>query len=511
MDPYDYSDRILIGETLGKSLYLRLCCLFEHLWLRGKSRAGKTVWLTSIIYQLIRIAACKKHLSIIQFDPKGDLASLNSAIETCKKYGLPFKFISLTPGQATHVFPPLQQPVYKNMTSVAKAEYLTSGFGLRVSSTEYGKSFFGAKSEGKIGSAVETSVQDFVELAKKIKLVSPSKKGEPDHAELVIDKAAKIPVFNPKTPENFLHMVNVNSIFLKPQYVYVFCNVLENPDTAYPLFRMFLDSLIPAAQSYDEDIRNNVVVIVDEAAHLTSPSLSAFLDMAAGFRCGVVLAHQHAAQLATGSEDYYGSFFGGTNIHIDWSPMLHLDEYQKSGPTTKGKNQTYSNSTGESENTNPEGDISHSTNSSESHGWSEYDKPFFEYDLIREITRNKQQCIIDTLHATEEGWGGFPMIMDTFFHIEKEEHDRRNKTPIRDYIWDKGQIINPFPNEMPEAPCKPPKHHDSNGIYAPKPNSRTPNKNRDELPRKESASLSTTWQMWSEKAKEVHQRVYPTK
>ena len=511
MNPFDYRDRIFIGETLGQPLYLRLCDFFRHIWLRGQSRSGKTVWLTSIIYQLIKIAARKKHLSIIQIDPKGDKASLNSAIETCRKYGLKFKFISLSPGDATHVFSLMHQPFFMKMPSIEKAEFLANVMGLRFSSTDYGQSYYSAKSEGRISPGVQTRSENFIELLKKIQAANPTKRGEVEHADLLVEKLSQQRIFNVADAELLSDMVNINSVFETPQFVYVYCNAKRNRDVAYPLARMILEGTLLAAEEYDEDERNNLIIFMDEAAKVASPSTDAYLDLAASLRCGLVLAHQFTSQLVSSTHDYSGSFFGGCNTRIDWTPAINQEEYQRFGPTKKGINRSWSETSGDSESINNDGKESFSVNRSFSFGGSEFEKPFFDHDQIKEITADKHQCIIDTHQKTDEGWGGFPMIMDTFYHIEEELHNKRNKTGIRDYIWDKGQIINPFHEEHPESPHKPTKSHEGNGFSSPEPNKSTANQSCDEQPIAEPVSFSATWQVWSEKAKEVHQGVYPTK
>ena len=81
---------------------------------------------------------------------------------------------------------------------------------------------------------------------------------------------------------------------------------------------------------------------------------------------------------------------------------------------------------------------------SSSENFQEYDRPFFDQKLLRQITATPGQCIVDTLHPTREGWGGFPMVMDCYHHIPKEEYEERASTAPSAKPWQKGMIVNPI-------------------------------------------------------------------
>ncbi len=141
----DWIDYVFLGVSkwTGEPILLPLKLIFEHMLFTGGSGSGKTAL---IMIPLLAQIIARKLYSVVHIDQKGDNASFWGLFDEAQAAGVPFKYFSLVPGEESFVYNPLSQDIQKMLTPMQLAELFTMAAGLDFGEG-HGPSFFRAMQE----------------------------------------------------------------------------------------------------------------------------------------------------------------------------------------------------------------------------------------------------------------------------------------------------------------------------------------------------------------------------
>ena len=406
----------------------------EHAHVLGDTGSGKTSrGLSPLLTQLMRFKDC----SIVVLDLKADDQSL---FETLRKESLkltellkkeenpphreyPFRWFTTVLGRSSFAFNPLAQSTMPKLSPDQRTDIITAALGLQYGS-DYGRKYYGDANYDVLNYALRKHphVQSLAELeeillgAKTFELPEETKKAG-THVRSSARRLSRIKALNAcsamNTPQTVLdNAIDLAQVFSQPQSLYVALPPSSGISNTAEIARIFLYSLLAAAQAHVGK-RTQVFLVIDEFQRIVSNNVELFLQQARSMNIGCILSNQSLADLdsidadlipAVRTNTRFRQVFGaGHQTDID-------DILLSSGETTYG-----------------------------SRSWNYAPgmiQPYLQGFSIAE-TRNTRLSLNDILLATDADgrniacvrrgagyaqFGGMPFIMDSVYHISEDEY-----------------------------------------------------------------------------------------
>lgn len=302
-----------------------------HVWVMGGPGTGKSSRvLAPLVAQHVALGD-----SVLVLDPKPDLPLLWSCHADCHHHGVPFRYVSITPGTWSYVFPPLAQSHAAAQTVAARAEVLIQALNLD-HGVRYGGSYYTAMDElfavavfslfpdARTPEAVARAVEDSPALKRAI---GERAFEDSSHVRAIFAKLAGVTPFNPVPggpgfpPPVLEAAVDLRQLFLTPQVVYFALDAQQLRTSTRAALGLGFYNLLAAAKHVGPRPPVRVVCVQDEAQEAVGPNLSILLEQSRSMGIRLILAHHSLEQLQKGDADYRGTFEECTGLHVVFNPV----------------------------------------------------------------------------------------------------------------------------------------------------------------------------------------------
>lgn len=444
----------------GSPLLVPLTVYAEHAHYAGDSGSGKTSrGLAPTIEQIIQ----RGDSSVVFVDLKADtlepLASLEAAVRRARrrtKQAIPLKHFTDQVGHSTFVFNPMTQTIWNKLTLLAKADVLTSAMGLQYG-TDYGQGYFSSANTALLHEALKLNpkIRSFRELAAAIgSLATGVAKGIDLHPEIrkagvhVWEVAKRLAALEPLNaaegmgyaPEVLQQQIELSDVFREPQVLYFHLSASLSPGSAPEIARLLTNLLL--VSSAPEERRVRVYLVVDEFQRMVANNVEAMLQLARSMGVSVILANQSLQDLKTTTTDL---------IPVIEANCRYRQWFSVSSTADRELLMTLGGETIESLES-----VSVSWNNlsrSVSRSTREEILPRLSLNDIMLVSDHPRLSVVRISRGDGYAqYGGLPIVVESGFHITREEYERRKQFPWPAAV--PGTIV---PQLDPVTPAAPPK------------------------------------------------------
>lgn len=428
-------DSLYYGRVVadGSPVLVPRVVLTEHAHGLGDSGGGKTaLFLCPTIEQLISFGDC----SVIVLDLKGDslelLASLQAGAEQVRRTSgrtLPLKFFSNQRDKATFAFNPLAQPFWSNFDLLTQTDILCAANGLTYG-TDYGAGYFTSANSAIVFFTLKMfpHVRTFVELADCIGTVmtvakkrdlNPEIRKAGVHVQEVIKRLAACEALNvtPTTghrAEAVEQAIDLTQYFQTPQLLYCQLPSTLSPSGAPEVARLFTYMLLAASTQTKRECP--VFLVIDEFQRMVASNLEYMLQLARSMGVGIILANQSMQDLQKGNTNLIPAIEANCRLR-QWFSVSSTDDQER---LMRSGGETVELSSSWSESTTSDGKTSTSQTQSEQ---------ILPRLTINDILLTNDHPLRSILRISRGAgftqFGGFPVVIETQYHISGAEYRRR--------------------------------------------------------------------------------------
>jgi hypothetical protein len=409
----------------------------EHAHALGDSGGGKTsLFLCPAVEQLASFADC----SLVVLDLKADslelLASLQTASESVRaRTGrpLPLKCFSNQRTRPTFAFNPMKQPFWRNFDLLTQTDILCAANGLTYG-TDYGAGYFSSANAAILFHTLRTypNVTTFAELADCVgTVITVAKKRElhPEirkagiHVHEVIKRLAACEALNVTESTGHAQAVVDNAIdltdlFRTPQLLYCHLPATLSPSGAPEIARLFTYILLAASTQTER--RCPVFLVIDEFQRMVANNLEYMLQLARSMGVGVIIANQTMQDLRKGNIDLIPAIEANCRLR-QWFSVSSCEDQER---LSRGSGLTVETIASRSTSVNFEG------KRSDSYSESEHIAPRLTINDILLTNDHPFRSILRISRgAGYAQFGGMPVIIQSQYHISKDEYQRRKGLP----------------------------------------------------------------------------------
>ena len=409
----------------------------EHAHGLGDSGSGKTsLFLCPLIEQLVMSGDC----SVIVIDLKADtlelLATQIAAAERLERergLRIPVKCFSNQADHATFAFNPMMQPFWDKFDLLTRTDILCGANGLTYG-TDYGAGYFSSANQAVLYHALKSfpHVRTFQELADCIGTVITTAKKQDLHPEIrkagvhvqeVIKRLANCGALNVTDATGHDAQVVEQAIdltqpFLEPQLLYFHLSATLSPSGAPEIGRLVNYMLLAASTQTER--KHQVFLVIDEFQRMVASNLEYMLQLARSMGVGVILANQSMEDLKKSSVNLIPPIEANCRLR-QWFSVSASEDRER---LIQSSGETVDIEYGRKSDPKPDGQMRHSYSESER--------------IVPRITIN--DVLLTSDHPfrsilkirTGDGYaqyGGFPVIIESEFHITESEYQRRRAIP----------------------------------------------------------------------------------
>ena len=434
-------DSLFLGRLVadGSPLFVPRKVFSEHAHGLGDSGSGKTsLFLCPLIEQLVNFGDC----SVIVLDLKADslelLATLTAAAQKAReKHGiqLPIKCFSNQRNKPTFAFNPMAQSFWSDFDLLTRTDILCAANGLTYGN-DYGAGYFSSANAAVLYHALLTfpHVRTFRELAECIGTVIMEAKKRDLHPEIrkagvhvqeVMKRLANCEALNvtDKTghdPAVVAQAIDLTQPFKEPQLLYFHLSATLSPSGAPEIGRLV--NYILLAASTQTERKHQVFLVIDEFQRMVASNLEYMLQLARSMGVGVILANQSMEDLSKSSTNLITPIEANCSLR-QWFSVSSLKDQER---LIRGSGETVDIGYGRSYR-EPKHRFEKPV-----YNWSESEK------VVPRITMNDVLLTSDhpfrsfvkiTRGKGYAQYGGFPVIVESNYHISESEYARRRAMP----------------------------------------------------------------------------------
>lgn len=429
--------------------------LTEHAHFTGDSGSGKSsLGVAPLVTQLIG----RPNSSVVVLDLKGDRALFECARIAAEQHGLPFRWVTNRPNEATYAFNPFLQQHFQDMPREQLAEILLKSLGLEYGEG-YGTAFFSAIHRDLLIKLLTTypEVDSFrllrhylVNAKEYLNDIRREQLEQGVHLLTTINILSAMDALNVTKrdalpPEVVERRIDTATIVSEPNVVYFYLHAQLQESTVREVAKLALHSLLTAAV-----LRTNrdhqVYLFVDEFQQIVSGDLKIVLQMARDSGIAAILANQSVSDLTTRAVDLRPTVQANTRFKQIYSAtdLVVQDELIKA--SGEGMYEVFSVSE------NPETGSQRITTS------QQIGARLRRNDIIQ--TSDAENLSIAHVSRSRgfSQFGGLPFQMYSPFHITLAEYKRRKRMPWPRVDDHPGTFVPPLRNRtpLPPTPSQPP-------------------------------------------------------
>ncbi|MBA3560830.1 MAG: TraM recognition domain-containing protein [Gemmatimonadaceae bacterium] len=408
----------------------------EHAHGLGDSGSGKTsLFLCPLIEQLVRGGDC----SVIVLDLKADtmelLATLQTAAEAAHRdrgLRMPLKVFS-NQAKRTFGFNPMTQPFWSKFDLFTRTDILCGATGLTYG-TDYGMGYYSSANAAILYHTLKTypETTTFRELAEAIgTVITTAKKRDlnPEirkagvHVQELMKRLAACEPLNVTASsghdaEAVEEGIDLTQAFQLPQLLYFHLSATLSPSGAPEIARLVNYMLLAAATQTER--KHPVFLVIDEFQRMVASNLEFMLQLARSMGVGVILANQSMADLKKSTTNLIPAIEANCRLRQWFS--VSSSEDQKRLIDASGLAVDYERSRSVTTNANGEQSVSRSL--------KETVVPRLTLNDILLTSDHPFRSILRISRGSGYAqYGGFPVVIESEFHISQDEYDRRRKLP----------------------------------------------------------------------------------
>lgn len=432
-------DSLYLGRVVsdGTPMLVPRKVFTEHAHGLGDSGSGKTsLFLCPLIEQLVMSGDC----SVIVIDLKADslelLATQIAAAERLERergIKVPVKCFSNQADRATFAFNPMTQSFWDKFDLLTKTDILCGANGLNYG-TDYGPGFYSSANAAVLQYALKAfpHVKTFEELADCIGTVITTAKKQDLHPEIrkagvhvqeVIKRLGSCVPLNVTATtghdqEIVEQAIDLTKPFLEPQLLYFHLSATLSPSGAPEIGRLV--NYILLAASTQTERKHQVYLVIDEFQRMVAGNLEYMLQLARSMGVGVILANQSMEDLKKSSVNLIAPIEANCRLR-QWFSVSSSEDRER---LIQSGGEAVDIEFGRKSSPSADGEMRHSYSESER--------------VVPRITIN--DVLLTSDHpfrsflriSRGEGYaqyGGFPVIIESGFHISEAEYQRRRAMP----------------------------------------------------------------------------------
>jgi hypothetical protein len=405
----------------------------EHAHAQGDTGSGKTaLFLCPLIEQLVMSGEC----SVIVIDLKADSLELLATqiaaaarLERERGIKLRVKCFSNQADHATFAFNPMTQSFWENFDLLMRTDIMCGANGLTYGDG-YGAAYFSSANEAVLHYALQAfpHVKTFKELAECIGTVITTAKKKDLHPEIrkagvhvqeVIKRLANCAALNVTNetghdPQVAEQAIDLTTPFLKPELLYFHLSATLSPSGAPEIGRLVTYMLLAAATQTER--KHPVFLVIDEFQRMVAGNLEYMLQLARSMGIGVILANQSMEDLKKPSVNLIPAIEGNCRLR-QWFSVSCTEDRER---LIKSSGETVDIEYGRKTDPLSNGNVRYSYSESER---------VVPRITINDVLLTSDHPFRSFLKMTRgEGYaqyGGFPVIIESNYHISKEEYQRR--------------------------------------------------------------------------------------
>lgn len=430
---------IYLGRVVsdGTPMFVPRKIFTEHAHGLGDSGSGKTsLFLCPLIEQLVMSGEC----SVIVIDLKADslelLATQIAAAERLERergIKVPVKCFSNQADRSTFAFNPMTQSFWENFDLLTRTDILCGANGLTYG-TDYGAGYYSSANAAVLYYALQAfpHVRTFQELADCIGTVISTAKKEDLHPEIrkagvhvqeVIKRLASCAPLNVTDtsghdPAVVEQAIDLTMPFLEPQLLYFHLSATLSPSGAPEIGRLV--NYILLAASTQTERKHQVFLVIDEFQRMVASNLEYMLQLARSMGVGVILANQSMEDLKKSSVNLIPPIEANCRLR-QWLSVSCSEDRER---LIKSSGETVDIEFGRKSDPMSDGTVRYSYSESER--------------VVPRITMNDVLLTSDhpfrsfvqiTRGEGYAQYGGFPVIIESNYHISEAEYQRRRAMP----------------------------------------------------------------------------------
>ena len=409
----------------------------EHAHILGDAGSGKTaLGLCPTIEQLALSGDC----SIIVVDLKADthemLATLYAVTETVRRtrgVNMPLKVFSNQPDRATFGFNPMRQPNWSKFDLQARTDILCGANGLTYG-TDYGEGYYSSANAAVLYHTMKTfpHVDNFRELAQCIGHVLMSSNRRELHPEIrragvhVHEVVKRLGACKPLNvtdtteypPEVVAQEINLADVFRVPQLIYCHLSATLSPSGAPEIARLLTYMLLATATKTER--RHPVYLVIDEFQRMVAANLEYMLQLARSMGVGLILANQAMEDLKRSKTNLIPAIEANCRIR-EWYSVSSSDDQERL-MRSSGLTVDLANSRSVTVDREGRRSVTHSQTEQVVNRITISDIALTNDHPFRSFLRISRG-------AGYAQYGGLPVIVQSDYHISKEEYERRKAFP----------------------------------------------------------------------------------
>lgn len=289
----------------------------EHAHILGDTGSGKTsLGLLPLISQLIRfgdssviIVDLKADDQVVFESLKHDCDQLSEQMRKTDRssLGYPLRWLTTVVGRSSFAFNPLRQRVMPLLTPDQRTDVLTAGLGLQYG-TDYGRKYYGDANYDLLNRALRNhpDVQNFAELEWALVEAAGDLPSElrraASHVISSVRRLSRCKALNASpslksSPAVLNHAIDLADFLERPQALYVALPPTSGISNTAEIARIFLYSLLAAAQMTPPKDRKQVYLVVDEFQRIVANNVELFLQQARSMNVACIFSNQSLADL----------------------------------------------------------------------------------------------------------------------------------------------------------------------------------------------------------------------
>lgn len=423
----------------GSPVFIPRSVFHTPVHIAGDTGVGKTArGIIPLAEQLLS----DRNSSLVMIDMKGDshelLASLKkSADDISLQTGqtVPVRYFTTLQDDATFAFNPFLFECWPRLTVDQQADIICAALGL-LYGMDYGEGHFSTANTAFVNSVLRhfPEVRSFADLADRMlfALKRPKSVGLDDsiqsdgsHVRRIVAQLANVSPLNVSvgnTPSDDVvaEVMDPAGLFRQPEIHYFHLSSTLGPGVAPHIARLAVYMLLTTAKLSSRD--KQVYLIIDEFQRIATSNLDYLLQLSRSMGVGVTLANQSIADLRKCGLD---TVIDSNCRYRRWFGVAAWEEQDR---LVKGSGECVDQLAGWSMQTST--DSQGRLRESFSESGNEFIGPRLTKNDIKLVTDDDRKSIIQlTRGAGYSQYGGLPLVVESDFHITKEEYERRRDSP----------------------------------------------------------------------------------
>jgi len=317
----DERDHLLLGTSAlhDYPVLLHRHLLKNHAHITGDTGAHKTSYaIAPLAAQLISADSRFKDLdcSVVILDLKGEEWLFHSMRDAARDAGRKFRWFTIVPDDASHVFNPFTQSHWAQLSPEQCAQVILQALSLDYG-IGYGRGFFSAMNETVLLRILrEYEINSFQDLYRQLEDAAPLKAAggqasdwrDARHLTALVNRLSAAHALNltdkdlAEKPKAWQSAIDMPELFDEPQVLYFNLPSPLEPVGAPAIAKLALYSLFTAA-SQRIGKRKQVYVFIDEFQQVISDSIKLILEQARSKGISLILSHQTTGQLDRNGSD----------------------------------------------------------------------------------------------------------------------------------------------------------------------------------------------------------------